>query len=133
MTRNRSWSLRPAPSRYLSPIVDIVAQYSSLIVGCVAICFSMVGLSGVFAGPWTTTFDGAFQKRLHHGYAYRRANRGSVHAKVGAVCVEAPVRICAGVISDDRPYSVILGESLRSVPALGGFHSTFSRIIHLLK
>jgi hypothetical protein len=24
--------------------------------------------------------------------------------KVGAVCVEAPVRFCAGAISDDRPY-----------------------------
>ena len=25
-------------------------------------------------------------------------------SKVGAVCVEAPVRFCAGAISDDRPY-----------------------------
>ena len=27
-------------------------------------------------------------------------------SKVGAVCVAAPVRICAGAISDDRPYRV---------------------------
>jgi hypothetical protein len=50
MTRSRSWSLRPAPSRYLSPIVDTVAQYSSLIVRCVAICFRIVALSGA-VGP----------------------------------------------------------------------------------
>jgi hypothetical protein len=30
---------------------------------------------------------------------------------VGAVCVEAPVRFCAGAISDDRPYRVTYEEN----------------------
>src|SRR6516225_2182241 len=38
MTRNRSWSLRPDPKRYLSPIADIGAKYTPLKAVSVAIC-----------------------------------------------------------------------------------------------
>ena len=38
MTRNRSWSLRPDPKRYLSPIADIGAKYTPLKAVGVAIC-----------------------------------------------------------------------------------------------
>src|SRR5215472_6905942 len=38
MTRNRSWSLRPDPKRYLSPIADIGAKYTPLQAVSVAIC-----------------------------------------------------------------------------------------------
>src|SRR6516162_8851701 len=38
MTRNRSWSLRPDPKRYLSPIADIGAKYTPLKAVSVALC-----------------------------------------------------------------------------------------------
>src|SRR6267378_3135026 len=40
------------------------------------------------------------------GNLHGRFRDPGISSKVGAVCVDAPVRFCAGAIRDDRPYRV---------------------------